>query len=103
MLSLSSASADMSISEEIRAYDAVSAAQDTVIGGALQIAASRLLGQQTQQSMGENEMYQGIENLSQARKERDAEWERNKEKHMAEFKASLEKKRSRRAKRTKAT
>jgi hypothetical protein len=44
-------------------------AEERIIRGALQQAASRLVGQKTQERMGESEMYDGIHDLEKAREE----------------------------------
>jgi hypothetical protein len=41
--------------------------EDSVVRGALQIAASRLLGQKAQEAAGEREMYQGMRDIAEAR------------------------------------
>jgi hypothetical protein len=49
-------------------------AEDIVIRGCLQIAASRLLYQNTQRRAGEHEMYDGLRDLEEARKEARKAW-----------------------------
>jgi hypothetical protein len=56
-------SRDFGASESFRAH-----AQDMVVRGALQIAASRLLGQAAQEAAGRAEMQQGIRDLAEANK-----------------------------------
>jgi hypothetical protein len=59
-----------SIDEAIKHWDPVKHAEDTIISGALQIAASRLLGQRTIAIKGSSEMHDGIRELEQAYMER---------------------------------
>ena len=49
-------------------------AKRSIVDGALQIAASRLLGQRPQEAAGEHEMYQGVNSLVRAREERAQRW-----------------------------
>jgi hypothetical protein len=91
---------DCSISDEIKNWNPVHAAEDEIMCGALQMAASRILDQSTQERRGEYEVYEGIARLKEARKEREAEWERTKDQRMSEFRAMLEKKRAPKAKKS---
>jgi hypothetical protein len=56
------------LEEEIRKWDPVKEAEASIVAGSLQIAASRLLGQHTQERAGCREMLEGIEELREARK-----------------------------------
>jgi hypothetical protein len=58
-------------SSEIRAEDW---AKSRIIRGALQMTASELLGQRTQEAAGESEMYDGINQIEDLRTKRRAEW-----------------------------
>lgn len=49
-------------------------ATHTIVRGALQMAASQMLGQQTQKSAGLSELYDGINNFNDARAEIRAQW-----------------------------
>jgi hypothetical protein len=46
------------------------AAETVILQGALQVVASRMLGQRTFESKGQNELYDGIRQLDEHRKER---------------------------------
>jgi hypothetical protein len=81
---LSTKPCNESIEKEIERWDPVRSAEDTIIGGALQIMASRLLGQGTIETRGEYEMYDGINTLEQAREQRERKWQEERKKWKAE-------------------
>ncbi|MDX9999602.1 MAG: hypothetical protein RBS50_16740 [Phenylobacterium sp.] len=49
-------------------------AKQSIVRGALQFAASDLVGQRTQQAAGEHEMYLGINQIGEVRERRRQEW-----------------------------
>jgi len=91
-LALRQVSADDTIVNEVREWDSVKAGEDEIICGALQVVASRLLGQSTQETRGHHEMLSGIHALTKARRERDEEFERTKGQRLAAFRAMIAKK-----------
>lgn len=51
-------------------------AQETMVAGALQIVASKLLDEPSQEAAGRSELYRGVSDLEEARAASHAEWER---------------------------
>lgn len=49
-------------------------ARQAIVRGALQIAASKLVGQRTQEAAGESELFDGIKRLEKVREERRQKW-----------------------------
>jgi hypothetical protein len=73
-----------SLLEEIRAWNELETYEDQIIDGALQVTASRLLGQTTIETKGKSEMYEGINRLADARKRHEEEWRKEAARKRAE-------------------
>jgi uncharacterized membrane protein YccC len=60
--------------------DAWQSAEDEIVDGALQIAASTLLGQLTQRAAGDKQMIRGVQEIERLREANRREWQKPKDK-----------------------
>jgi hypothetical protein len=63
---------DRARTDEQNAWDS---GEENMVAGALQIAASRLVGQGTQEARGQSEMFEGLRIIERLREERRRKWE----------------------------
>jgi hypothetical protein len=83
-------------------YLARTDAVQTIVRGALQIAASELLGQRTQVTRGEDELYQGIGALEKWRERKREQWAKEERARRRQASASRQRKSTARKRRPKS-